>query len=296
MALSKTFDSLPSLFGTEIVFEPPPSDIPSGFDSIVQISTRLMRRTLEDNLRTWNLNPLSARVPYQSELVPLGLRALIQPLLDPSPNDPGGAPELEVQILDPLLQALNWPRPPDLGGTIGITGATTAAARAGRGFGHRMVDLVWSVQVNLFKPFLTIDPVGSAPTTGDTPAGPATTALGRTVDVSKGPPRPLPQESRTTLVKGTATMHVPSQLVVDAQLYRFRLVINFEGVQATYASDDPVMLEFLRSDLAASLLAQAIAPQWLELLDMSDEIRAFIATNDTKLKAKLKRPDHNPAR
>ena len=55
-------------------------------------------------------------------------------------------------------------------------------------------------------------------------------------------------------------MNIPSALVVNGQLYQFRLVLNCEGTKPTYSSDDPVMLEFLQTNLAASLLGQAIAP------------------------------------
>jgi hypothetical protein len=264
---------LPGLFDTEpsdvAVFDPPPSAIPSGFDSIVQISMPLMYQTLVSNLAGWNLNPLSARVPYQAELVSAGLRSLIQPLLKPQLSVLEGPPQLEVQILDPSPQALNWPVPPD--GGIGTTGTTTAAAvRAGPGFGRKMVDLAWSIQVNLFWPQREIPPVGSGGTMTAARAAPTITAPTSGRAMAGGisplywqvvmPPPPLPPGPRKTIVQGTATMHVPSELVVNAQLYQFRHIINFEGVKPTYTSNDSVMLEFLRTELATSLLAQAIAP------------------------------------
>lgn len=271
MAVSPISSGLSSASNKELTesdtFEPPPSAVPAGFDSIVQISTPLMHRTLAANLAAGNLNPLSARVPYQAELVSSGLQAMIQPLLKPIQviEASEAPPQLEVQILDPFPQALSWPLPPDLG-VVGPS-ATTTAVRASPAFGRKMVDLVWSVQVNLFTPQIAI-----VATAGNGPSNSPVTQPGRsglvagigtlsateaqTVVVAP----PLPRGSRTTLVQGTATMHVPSELTVNTQLYQARLVLNFEGVQPTYTSQDPVMLEFLQTDLAASLLAQAVAP------------------------------------
>jgi len=278
------FNGLAALFGTELadsfVFDAQPSTIPAGFDSIVQISTPLMHRTLAANLAQWNLNPLSARVPYQPDLVSPGLRALIQPLLRPIDAviyEP--QPYLEVQALNPTPQALNWPTPPDL---PVATGATSVAARSAI-TQPKIVNLDWTFEVNLFWPRITPEPVTSVGSVGTAPAGPSngpTTGPGRgsaaggiaappfggiaVLPVNGGQiivlPPPLPDGSRTSLGRGTAAMGVPSSLAMNAQLYQFRLVVNFEGAQPTYTSSDPVMLEFLGTDLASSLLAQAIAP------------------------------------
>jgi hypothetical protein len=273
MALSRGFTGPSALFGTELtdaaVFEPPRSAIPAGFDSIVQISTSLLHRTLAANLARWNLNPLSARVPYDSELVSPDLRALVQPLLKPRHTILEGSPYLEVQVLDPTPQALNWPTPPDIGV---VTGGPTAAAHTVSRFGRKMIDLTWSLEVSLFRPKTTIGPVAPVATTGSVSAGPGGIAPGRggllggigTLPVNNGQiiaqPPPLPEGSRTTLAQGTAAMSVPTELVVNAPLYQFRLLVNFEGAQPSYTSHDPVMLEFLQTDLASSLLAQAAAP------------------------------------
>src|SRR5882672_6305098 len=124
-----------SLFGGEPpyagVFEPRPSTIPSGFDCLIQISAPLMNRALAANLGAWNLNILSARVPYQPELTSAKLRALIQPLLGGGfPSDRLGSPSeglpfLEVQVLNPTPQALVWPAPADLGGAASGTNIST---------------------------------------------------------------------------------------------------------------------------------------------------------------------------
>jgi hypothetical protein len=279
------FNSLSALFGTQLadssLFDAQPSIIPAGFDSIVQMSTPLMHRTLAANLAQWNLNPLSARVSYQPDLVSPGLRALIQPLLRPiDAVNYGAQPYLEVQIRNPTPQALNWPTPPDL---PVATGGTGVAARIG--ITHpRMVNLVWTLEVNLFRPSgFTTDPVASDGSVGVAPTGPGkgpTAGSGRgsatggitpglfggtaVLPVNGGQiivlPPPPPDGLRTSLAQGTAALNVPTSLEVNAQLYQFRLVVNFEGAQPTYTSSDPVMLEFLGTDLASSLLAQAIAP------------------------------------
>jgi hypothetical protein len=256
---------------TTAVLDPRPSNVPAGFDAIVQISAALMHRTLAANLAHLNLNPLSARVPYRSELVSAGLRALIQPLVGPlDAVTAGGEPQLEVQLSNPTPQMLNWPAvfDPPVGGTS--VAARTVIPQ------HKMVTLLWGVTVNLFKPSPPPPVVspgtsgGGAGTTGGTggghgPRGAADVFGGLPVLVASDAqildmPPPLPAGARTLLARGTATMTVPIQLLVNAPFYQFRLAVNFETAQPTYASSEPVMLEFLPTELASSLLNQALAP------------------------------------
>ena len=65
------------------VFEQLPSSIAAGFDSVVQLSTRLINRTLRSNRFGRNLNSLSARVAIFGRTGPPSLNALIQPLMEP---------------------------------------------------------------------------------------------------------------------------------------------------------------------------------------------------------------------
>jgi hypothetical protein len=61
-------------------------------------------------------------------------------------------------------------------------------------------------------------------------------------------------------------MHVPAEPVIFASALQFWLALNFEGVQPAYESNDPILFEFFKTDYAASLLAQTVAP----LLNQSD--------------------------
>jgi hypothetical protein len=264
------FTGLSSLFGTDLqgdnVFAPQPGAVPAGFDAIVQISTKLLDWTLARNLAAGNLDPLSARVPYQPEQVSPKLRALIQPLLSKRPVNSvvdRPPPQIEVQILDPVAQPLSWPPPVD-----GLPGGTMAAA-VGPGRGKKTLVLVWTVQVNLFWPAPPVQPTtmgggttGGSSTTGGRGALGVSGASGTLTNSGQVVvlPPPLPDGERTLLTQGTATMSVPSQLSINSALYQFQLVVNFEGVKPSYASGDPVMTEFLKTPLATSLLAQAIAP------------------------------------
>src|SRR5580692_316198 len=94
------------------IFDPPPSSIPSGFDAIVEISLPLLQQSFAANLAPLNLSILSARVPYQPEIVSPGLQALIAPILrTTNPGVVSAQPYIEVQVLNPVPEALNWPAP-----------------------------------------------------------------------------------------------------------------------------------------------------------------------------------------
>jgi hypothetical protein len=261
------FDTASAIIATAAtaVLDRPPSAIPAGFGAIVQMNTRLLHRTLSANLARLNLNPLSARVPYQAELVSPGLHELAQPFLSPMDSVVADAqPYLEVQVLNPVPQTLDWPPALDPPGTSGTTIAAAIPQR-------KTVTLVWSVTVNLFRPAPPPPVVSGNLSLGDAPAtdGGGSTAGGGqggpfggvlAPDFVLNIPPPLPAGSRTLLAQGTATMTVPSAVVVNPALYQFRLVLNFEDEQPTHTSDDPVMVEFIHSDLGVSLLNQAIAP------------------------------------
>jgi hypothetical protein len=251
----------------------PPSSVPAGFDSIVQLNIHLINASLASNLASWNLNPLSARVPYQADLVSPKLRALIQPLLGSHVSVLQGPPQLEVQILAPAVQSLNWPVSPIQGVSGGgVTGVLARARKTGRKTvvlnRQKTVDLIWSVQVNLFRaasPLVNVGEVATASVSAGPPSAGSVrggllsnTGTFGTGTITVAPP--LPQGSRTTVASGSAAMRVPCESVADSQLFQFRLVANFEGVQATYSSDDAAMAQFLQTDLARSLLAQALAP------------------------------------
>jgi hypothetical protein len=258
-----------------ITVSAPPSSVPAGFDSIIQLNTHLMNVALASHLASSNLNPLSARVPYQADLVSAKLRALIQPLLGSNISVLQGPPQLEVQILAPAVQSLNWPVSPIQGLPVGGTSSVLArrarttkqkTAVLGR---QKTVDLAWSVQVNLFRPASTLVNVGGSAKAGFSAAGPASAGsarsglLGNTGSFGIGPVSvapALPQGSRTTVASGSAAMRVPCASVVNSQLFQFQLVANFGGAQASYSSDDAAMTQFLQTDLARSLLAQALAP------------------------------------
>jgi hypothetical protein len=247
------------------IFDPPPSSIPSGFDAIVEISLPLLQQSFAANLAPLNLSILSARVPYQPEIVSPGLQALIAPILrTTNPGVVSAQPYIEVQVLNPVPEALNWPAPP--APPVGVAHAVVVAQR-------KMVTLVWTIEVNLFWPSTTVNPLpfdvsarsGIGGSAGGTPGSTAIPAVGVVNPPPGGGnlgnilPPPLPAGSRRVLVQGTATMNVPSALVVNASLYQFQLVLNFEGIQPTYTSTDPVMLQFLDTPLAASLFGQAVA-------------------------------------
>ena len=267
MAPNATFGSAAAVLGTLVakddVFAPPPSTIPAGFDSVLQFSTALLHRNLAANLSRRSLNPLSVRVPYQSELVSPGLRQLVAPHIQPIDSAVGGV-FLEVQVLNPTPQTLRWQTPPE---AIVTTAGTASKSRIRL---SRKVDLAWTIQVYLFKPRRgpgggTLDPSagtsgGTSPTTGlGGFGGTVGSTLGVFESATSAPPPP-PEGSRVPLATGTATMNVPTELAISAALYQFGITLNFDTVQPTYGSTDPVMVEFLQSDLATSMLAQAIAP------------------------------------
>jgi hypothetical protein len=61
-------------------------------------------------------------------------------------------------------------------------------------------------------------------------------------------------------------MTVPAVLLISASIYQFRLSLSFEGARPAYSSSDPILIEFLKTAYAASLLAQAVTP----LLNQAD--------------------------
>jgi hypothetical protein len=270
-----SFSASATEFSGGITVNAPPSTVPAGFDSIIQLNTRLINVALASNLATWNLNPLSARVPYQADQVSPKLRALIQPLLGSHASLLQGPPQLEVQILAPAAQSLNWPVSQIQGVSGG--GSTSALSRRARTARQKTVvlgrqktvDFAWAVQVNLFRPASALANVTAIETAGLSNSGPSSAGTVRggllsntgtfgTGSVNVAPP--LPQGSRTTVASGSAATRVPCDTVVNSQLFQFQLVANFGGVQAAYSSDDAAMAQFLQTDLARSLLAQALAP------------------------------------
>ncbi|WP_201387514.1 hypothetical protein [Ktedonobacter sp. SOSP1-85] len=210
-------------------------------------------------------------MPYQSELVPPGLRAAIQPHIRPIDFARGGL-FVEVQMIDPSPQTFHWPPLSDI--TTGTTAGSRATARS-RIRPGRMVDLSWAVQLNLFKP--SMDLIATSGTEGTAPGGSRGNRVSSVRGITEGTisiggitqgsgPGALPKGDRIPLTVGTALMHVPAELVIFSPALQFWLALNFEGVQPAYESNDPILVEFFKTDYAASLLAQTIAP----LLNQAD--------------------------
>jgi hypothetical protein len=257
-----------ALRGDAGVFDPPPSSIAAGFDSVLQFSNILLHRTLAANLSRRGLNILSVRVPYASDLVSPAVRELVRPHIQSI--DPAiGSSFLEVQVLNPRPTRLRWPTPPD--SVAAPTGAanTIVSANIAR---RREVEIVWSIQLNLFQRSTldttvgAIDPARAGGGSGSSPAtdlGGSAGYPGAADDIFANPntpPPPPPKGSRVALAVGTATMQTPTNLLLSTAVYQFRIALDFQAVQPTYGSTDPAMVEFLQTDLATSMLAQAIAP------------------------------------
>lgn len=250
------------LVGAVSPLPPLPGTIPAGFDAIMQCSAVLLQTNLAANLARRGLNPITLRVPYQPALVSPGLRAAIQPHVKPHDFTHGGV-FLEVELQGPVLQALHWPPLVTGGGTTGE--GTTAESAAPR---DRSVDLNCALAINVFKPGIgqggVLDP-GLASVArarpSDTPGGGGGTE-GQPPHTPPTPPAPPspPEASRVTVATGTASMHVQAHLVTTAPVRQFRIELNFEDVQPTYASQDPNLVEFFKTDFAGSLLAQTVAP------------------------------------
>jgi hypothetical protein len=118
--------------GTKVDPERPPSSIPAGFDSVLQFSSYMLQRVLASNLAQGGLATLSARVPYQPELVAPKLRAAIGAHLTPFDDiGPGlSGPNVEVLLLNPRLQTLRSsaqppPTPGTGGGSSTVPGGTS---------------------------------------------------------------------------------------------------------------------------------------------------------------------------
>jgi hypothetical protein len=253
----------------------------------------LLGRSLGASLqRNW-LDTLSARVPYGPDLVTPGLRAIAATKL--RHLIPGqGTVYLEVVLHGAWLDGIAGPvLPPSGASTTGGSMTTMArranrrpparaASRAAAGAAPRgdrrlvtdrtrgSADLGWTLDVNLFVPRAVAPPTTA--TTGGTGAGtggggigagafsPGTGPLSAIGDFSLTPTNVLPDGDRITLASGTARMRAPTDVVVSDPTLQFWLAIDFTGVRATYASDDPALAEFLATDGATSLLAQAVAP------------------------------------
>lgn len=265
-------------------FDPsiPLSAIPAGFQSILQFSTHLLERTLTSNLAQVGLGTLSTRVPYQPELVAPKLSAAIGPHLTLQDQILGRVPHVEVVLTGARLQTLrssSQPRPernPQPRRGVGTD-------PGGSGRQRRIVDLKWKLQVNLFKE------KGGPSTEGDILAGSGGRSggarsmiggrLATSVDLAGGvlstgevPATQLPEGHRFTLAEGTILMHVPTDLVEFPTLLQFWLSLNFDGVDPIIRSDDPTLVEFLDSELAIAMIAQALAPLLARSVRLSPSI------------------------
>ena len=129
--------SAPSTIPTSGVrdFEPPPSAIPAGFDSILQFSSRLLEQTLVSHLRERGVLSLSSRVPCQQELFAPNFWNIIQAHLTRTDRIRPGL-FLEVQLTNPQLQTLREQQDTKPEST----------------WQHvRAAHLVWTLHVNLFR-------------------------------------------------------------------------------------------------------------------------------------------------
>lgn len=222
-----------------------PSAIPAGFQSILQFSTLLLQRVLSSNLSHSGLATLSARVPFQAELVTPKLRAAIQSHWTLQDQIQVREPYVEVLLTDARLQTLR--------------SSSTPPSRG------RVVDLAWTLQVNLFKtPGLTevFEEFHRSRSGGirGTVANQGQVVGDLSVSIGEVSSPKLPKGDRLTLTQGTVLMHVPTDLREFPSRLQFYLTLNFDGVQPVYKSDDPILIEFLESSLATDMLAQAVAP------------------------------------
>jgi hypothetical protein len=257
--------------------------IPSGFSAILQFSSNMLQRSLSVGMARTGLSTPNAHVPYEPELLPPLLRDAIGALLTPLDLARAGI-HVEVLLLDPRLETLRSSTSPpgSGGGPLGSFPGTDERPR-------RVVDIVWTLHVNLFKAEIgggglsPAGPHGTAPTRteGGASGGAGHGAhLGSVVDLSglvlttgEAPIARLPEGERVTVAVGSVLMHVPTDLPVLSTTLQFLLSLNFEGVQPAYDSSDPIMEEFLKTDLAAGMLAEAVAP----LLDRSVPLTPTIA-------------------